>query len=219
MTNGATRPVPALSGARSRVPGSPLPPGREWRCTRSALYLQTGLDYDRWAFVGFKIRVVADSAAWWIGDWLIFGRESYGPRYRAAIAASGFDYQTLRNYAWVASRFPVTRRRDALSFGHHAEVASLEPYEQERWLERCVVEGWPRAELRRRLRASRRRCTEGAALIPISLRVDHERNQRWRTAADAAGTPLERWIELALDLAAEAVLTPVASPARPRVVA
>ena len=40
------------------------------------------------------------------------------------------DYQTLRNYAWVARRFAMSRRRDTLSFGHHAEVPALPEPEQ-----------------------------------------------------------------------------------------
>ncbi len=32
--------------------------------------------------------------------------------------------------AWVARRFPVSRRRDTVSFQHHAEVAALPEPEQ-----------------------------------------------------------------------------------------
>ena len=71
--------------------------GRGWRATRSALYLRTGLGYDDWVRVGHNVTTVADSAAWWLGDWLIFGSESYGQRYKAAVASTEFDYQTLRN--------------------------------------------------------------------------------------------------------------------------
>jgi hypothetical protein len=106
------------------VRGVALPERRGWRATRSALYLRTGRHYDDWVHVGRDVTTVADSAAWWLGDWLMFGRESYCQRYQAAVASTEFDYQTLRNYAWVASRFSMSRRRDMLSFGHHAELAA-----------------------------------------------------------------------------------------------
>ena len=63
------------------IRGGALPEGRGWRATRSALYLRTGLGYDDWVRVGRNVTTVADSAAWWLGDWLIFGR----PKLRSAL--------------------------------------------------------------------------------------------------------------------------------------
>ena len=180
---------------------------RTWRVSRSALYIQHGLDYEDWVRVGHQVAVVADSAAWWIGDWLIYGRQAYGRRYKAAIASTGLDYQTLRNYAWVASRFPVSRRRDRLSFGHYAELASLSDAAQDAWLSRCVSEGWTRSELRRRIRLERKRDPDRPeAVTPIPLSVAPLRHQRWATAAAVAGKPLDEWIAEIVDHAAKDVL-------------
>jgi hypothetical protein len=151
---------------------------------------------------------VADASAWWIGDWLLFGQSEYGNRYKHAIAATGLDYQTLRNYAWVASRFDPARRRDTLSFGHHAEVAALPEADQEAWLRRCVVERWSRNELRRRMRASRGQATALPAPSAIELAVAPQRRARWEAAASAAGCGLQDWMEDVLDQAAEALLEP-----------
>ena len=85
--------------------------------------------------------MVAGSCAWWIGDWLLFGQQAYGQRYKAAAEETGFDYQTLRNYAWVASRFELSRRRDSLSFQHHAEVCALSNEQQEAWLDLASERG------------------------------------------------------------------------------
>src|SRR6266536_1438757 len=60
-----------------------------------------------------------------MGAWLAHGQAAYRSRYRTAIEQTGLDYQTLRNYAWVAGRFELSRRRDTLSFGRHAEAAAL----------------------------------------------------------------------------------------------
>lgn len=200
--------------------GTPLRADRRWRVTRSALHIEPGLDFSDWVRVGRQVAVIADSAAWWIGDWLNFGRRSYGQRYKQAIAETGLEYQTLRNYAWVASRVAVSRRRDTLSFGHYAELASLSVEEQDAWLDRCVVEGWTRSELRRRLRLERQ--GERLELLPVPLTVAAERHQRWAAAAAFAGKPLGEWIEDVVDQAAASALDDdhtVAAGQRPLVAA
>jgi hypothetical protein len=63
--------------------------------------------------------------------WLIHGENAYSGRYRDAIEQTSLDYQTLRNYAWVARSLPLSRRRDTLSFAHHAEVARPPECEQD----------------------------------------------------------------------------------------
>jgi hypothetical protein len=186
--------------------GSALPPGQRWRSTRVALHLEVDLSFDEWVRIGRQVGMLADSSAWWIGDWLVFGQHVYGHRYKAAISGTGLDYQTLRNYAWVASSFPVSRRRDTLSFGHHAEVASLVEEDQEAWLRRSIVEGWSRNELRRRLRAARAGAPDSARPASIELEVPAQRRARWEAAASAEGRALAEWIEQVLDRAADSVL-------------
>lgn len=186
--------------------GTPLRAGRRWRVAQSALYIEQGLAYADWVRLGRQVAIMADSAAWWIGDWLNFGRQSYGRRYKQAVAETGLDYQTLRNYAWVASRFPVSRRRDMLSFGHYAELASLSAEQQDAWLNRSVGERWTRCELRRRRRLERQCAGERPELTPIPLSIASVRRQRWANAAAVAGKPLQDWIEDIVDHAAEDVL-------------
>ena len=45
---------------------------------------------------------------------------------------------------WVAHKFEISRRRENLSFSHHAEVTALEPAEQDDWLDRAEAEKWAR---------------------------------------------------------------------------
>lgn len=42
--------------------------------------------------------------------------------------------KTLRNLAYVASRFDPSRRRDDVSWSHHAVLAGLDPSSQDLWL-------------------------------------------------------------------------------------
>jgi hypothetical protein len=171
---------------------------------RTGLYLPSALTYEDWAQVGKQICLLSDSSAWWLGDWLVYGQDRYGDRYQRAVAATALDYQTLRNYAWVARQFPVSRRRDSLSFQHHAEVAALSEEEQEIWLDRAILSGWSRNELRRQLREERNALRRGDESDPIVLRVavDPDRERRWHEAADRMACSLDEWIALVLDQAA-----------------
>jgi hypothetical protein len=185
--------------------GVPLPAGCNSRTQRNALYLRRGLEFEEWAEIGRRIATITDSAAWWIGDWLAFGRRFYPGRYKAALAMTGLDYQTLRNYAWIASRFPPSRRDDRVSFGHHAELASLPDDEADAWLARCAGEHWSRRKLRHELRHAFGAGPDHAS-VAVALAARREQILRWTTAAETAGTPLVEWIASALDRAAEAAI-------------
>ena len=91
---------------------------------QNGLLLPDGMSFDSWRELGCRVALVANCSAWWLGDWLLYGEQAYGDHYEQAIADTSLGYQTLRNYAWVARKFPMSRRRDTLSFGHHAEVAA-----------------------------------------------------------------------------------------------
>ena len=89
---------------------------------RMGLEFPRQLPFEAWLVVGSQLAAAA-SSAWCLGDWLAYGQAACAGRYRDAVELTGLDYQTLRNYAWVAGRFELSRRRDTLSFGHHAGVA------------------------------------------------------------------------------------------------
>jgi hypothetical protein len=114
-----------------------------------------------WAAYGAKLGALGRSAGWWIGDWLRFGNLKFGERYTRAAKITGYDVQTLMNMVYVASRFEFSRRRENLSWSHHAELAALDPGEQDRWLDeaerqrmsvRCMRTEARRAALARRKR-------------------------------------------------------------------
>jgi hypothetical protein len=179
---------------------------RHSRSTRTALYLREVLLYDEWQQIGERLLTVANSSAWWIGDWLLFGQRTYPDRYAIAVERTGFDYQTLRNYAWVASRFDPARRHETLSFSHHAEVAALAEEEQDDWLRRAWVNGWSRNALRRQLRIERAGAGRTAPTSAIRLEVPEDRRALWEAAAEASGCDLDEWIAQNLDRAAASTL-------------
>src|SRR5215216_3110150 len=176
------------------------------KSTLVGLQLADHLTFDRWQEVGVKICRYRSANSWWIGDWLIYGQSHYGERYKRGVAETGLDYQTLRNYASVARRFPLSRRRDNLSFQHHAEVCGLDDPEQDFWLEAAAEARWSRTQLRRRVRASRERDAASRSPIVVRLVVDLQREQHWREAAVENDQELDRWITDVLDREAAAIL-------------
>lgn len=185
-----------ITAIRARQPAT----GHWLQSTRTSVHFDPRTPYQLWAHVGAKIAVYANAAPWWLGDWLAFGRMKYGRRYRDAVATTGLDYQTLRNYAVVARRFEHSRRRDDLSFQHHAELCSLSDEAQDRWLEQAARHGWSRNELRRHVRLELRdRGTEPSVL---RFTVAAERSRRWRDAAALGRVSFDEWALHALDAAA-----------------
>ncbi|MFI0813204.1 LmbU family transcriptional regulator [Streptomyces echinatus] len=169
---------------------------------RTGLRLPEGLSLDSWCELGGRILTVSDSSAWWIGDWLVFGQEQYANRYRQAMKQTSLDYQTLRNYAWIARKFKPSRRREELTFQHHVEVAALPWVEQDHWLDFAVRFKWSRNELRRQIKASESSEVEGVDVreVQVHLRMDEVRVRSWQDTADQSNRSLEDWMAHVLEI-------------------
>ncbi|MEV0675263.1 LmbU family transcriptional regulator [Actinosynnema sp. NPDC050436] len=175
--------------------------------TSTGLGFPQNITFETWERAGRRIAGIVNTAGWCLGDWLVFGQNRYYNRYRRAIEKIGLDYQTLRNYAWVARNVDYSRRNDKLSFQHHAEVAALNPEDQTRWLDSAARNGWSRSRLRQEIRLSRGSIgTAGNSVALPRLAVSSENVERWRRAASGAETDFEAWIVSVLDRAASAVL-------------
>lgn len=189
------------TGAVRQGTGERLALDHQALTTRTSLRLSEQLSLDSWQHVGRQISLIHNSSAWWLGDWLIYGENKYPDRYRRALADSFLDYQTLRNYAWVARRFAPRRRRPELSFQHHAEVAALAEAEADQWLDLAHRNGWSKARLRRELRSGPPPVPAGHP-VHLKIEVDEDRQLRWEKAAAEASTDLTEWIIAVLDAAA-----------------
>jgi hypothetical protein len=64
--------------------------------------------------------------------------------YAEAAEKTGLAYGTLKNAKHVANAFHLSRRRDKLSWSHHADVAALHESQQEEFLDLAEKEGWTR---------------------------------------------------------------------------
>src|SRR5262245_48797123 len=164
--------------------------------TARGFAMPKGLSYDDWLGIGRRLAAISNASAWWLGDWVVYGEQTFGQRYRSALEATSLDYQTLRNYAWVARRFPPARRCSALSLQHHVEVAALPEPEQDLWLRRAERGHWSRNKLRRELSAHRRSREMPAsdATVVCRIEVGAGRQHRWQSAAAASEQPFTDWI-------------------------
>lgn len=203
--------------------------GNQAKVQKLGMMFPRNLSERSWERIGASLRELTNSSAWWLADWLIFGEATYGSRrYREAIERTGLDYQTLRNYAWVARRFEYQRRRDSLSFAHHAEVARLSSPEQDYWLRKAEQQKWSRNELRRAVRASlvEQRCqtdvppndgndeqevpqpavSAGAdkgrrKVTALTIELSAGQLDYYSKVAAAQGLPVDKWVTRVLDAA------------------
>ncbi len=122
------------------------------RLDPAGLELRHGLTFEEWQAAGQWLQRAGGSVMWWVGDWWAYGEHSYGERASQAVGSEGYKFQTLADAGWVARQIETSRRREVLSWNHHREVASLEPNEQDKFLDKAEKGGWSRNELRTHVR-------------------------------------------------------------------
>ena len=108
--------------------------------------------FEEWQNCGEFLKRAEKSVQFWIGNWLNYGEKKYGEMYTQAIDETDYEEKTLRNAKWVSSKVELSRRRDNLTFSHHAEVAQLSPQEQEFWLDKAADENLSVRDLRQAIR-------------------------------------------------------------------
>lgn len=170
----------------------------------NGLRLPVELPLEVWRTIGERLADIVNASAWWIGDWLVYGQDKYPDRYKRAIARTSLDYQTLRNYSWIARKFEYSRRRKGLSFQHHVEVAALPSDEQEHWLQFAEKFEWSRNELRKQIKNSSEEVDASQSESSISVRIDLDDDQlrHWKRAAERSNHSLPSWILATLDAVA-----------------
>jgi N6-adenosine-specific RNA methylase IME4 len=124
--------------------------------SRTGLQLPNDLTFERWKDIGEQLKLAESSVSWWVGDWLAFGEKKYGEMYQEAMDVTGAAYQTLANAKYVSDQIEISRRRENLSFSHHAEVASLEPAIADKLLRDAEKHEWKRKDLRHHITKMKR---------------------------------------------------------------
>jgi hypothetical protein len=135
--------------------------------TATGLGLAPGIPFDSWERLVSFLDHLAASTPWWLGDALVYGEAAFGAEAAQAVGASP---ESRKQYAWVASRFPSSRRRPSLSWSAHRAVSSLEPDEADALLDRAEREGLGSGDLRALASASRAE-VEPDERVTITLRV------------------------------------------------
>ena len=144
------------------------------------------LTFDEWSALAPQIGSALRSMAFVIGDWLAYGEEHFvqqplpgmedfcteratkikSDRYEAARAATGIDKATLKNYAYVSRRVPMSLRNELLSWEHHKAVAKLDEPKQLEWLAAAA-----RLDDRLTVRRLRASIISGRILSPEELSI------------------------------------------------
>src|SRR4051812_18824481 len=106
----------------------------EHRQTNVALILPADLTWDEWAGLAEQLATAHHSSLWYLGDWLVYAQHQFeadGVHDEADVsqlvdARTAIPQSTIKLARIVASKFEPSRRRPALSWSHHLEVARLE---------------------------------------------------------------------------------------------
>lgn len=109
--------------------------------------------FEQWATFGGRLFGIKSAVQWAMGDWINYGETRWGEKYAQALDVFDLDYGYLRNLAWIASRFDLSRRRVTLSWSHHAVTAPLETAQQDGLLLEAQTKQLSRDDLRERVRA------------------------------------------------------------------
>ena len=129
--------------------------------TRTGLQVTADLSFEEWQSMASRFGAAMSSAAFVIGDWLVYGEDHFRGQkrlpgfegdsissrrvsseiYDEALRLTGLDRSTLVTYAYVARRVPASLRNEQLSWEHHKAVAKLKEEDQQHWLQIAEAEG------------------------------------------------------------------------------
>lgn len=164
------------------------------QATPTGLILAKDLTFEEWSAIGKSFGTALQTAAWCIGDWMVYGERKWGNQlilpgadfdpkakrissdlYDKAIASTGLDRQVLKNYASTCRAFELPDRSESLTFSHHRLLAPLKPEKRAAWLK--VTSKLPCSPSVKRLALSIRIADEKPRIV-----TDEEINQRGEQA-------------------------------------
>lgn len=97
--------------------------------TAVGIQFHPGISYREWAEIFATIRAIDHWVQFALGDCINYGKDHFGEDYVQELPL-GYEATTLDNFASVARKIPLPRRRGGVSFSHHVEVANLCPEDQ-----------------------------------------------------------------------------------------
>jgi hypothetical protein len=159
--------------------------------------LPDDLSKSEWIEAGIVLARIGTGVMWWVGDYWVYGEKKYGAR-KAIVDDpnwQGPSFQTCANAASVCRAFQTSRRREVLTFAHHAEVAALDVKEADRLLDWAQATnpntGKPRStkDLRREVRRSRARLrgTSSSPTVQADLEARNLNDAKQRRSQELMG--------------------------------
>lgn len=115
-----------------------------------------------------------EASPYWVGDILTYAesRADLSDQIDTLASETGLARKTLYNRLYVSKNVGPAARELAPSASHAAEVAALAPAEQREWMDKARTNALSTAELRREIRASKRRgVIQGQAVLEGKYRV------------------------------------------------
>jgi hypothetical protein len=140
------------------------------------------------------------SIGFMIGDWINYAENKWGEKYNEAMACTGLEYKTLRDYAYVSRSVQLSARADNLPFRHHSVVAKLkDPEEQKHWLEMAEKHALSYRRLQKSINYGRIATEEEVQGDPadrgyVTYLALLNRIRRW-WARETQKAPVEEWDE------------------------
>lgn len=147
--------------------------------TETSLILRPDMKITEWVKAIRLLGRMNRGMSWWICDALIYGEDHYGEKMAQYAEETNLSVHSIANMLWVGRAWPRSRRREALSFGHHEALAAMESEDQTHWagmaeqgetLPNGERKPWSVTRLREELRAVRpgRKKAEEPVAAPIS---------------------------------------------------
>lgn len=161
---------------------------------RNGLEIRADLPFNAWRELVQNLLATTDRAIWSLGDAWEY-RTHFERDYHHAIEELAASSRILPVAGRVARVFPFERRRGQLTFELHEAVASLDPDEQDAWLDEVERQGWSRQQLTFAFAEQMPRVPVAA----ISLRVVEDRYARVLEAADRRDVDPKAWLIEAVD--------------------
>lgn len=121
--------------------------------TATSLMIPESFSEDQCLEVVRQLQGMDKCIRWWLGDAIAAAEKRYGAAKRIAQVA-GVSQQSLHHCSRLSEKFEDCRRRQNLSWSHHAEVVSLPEEEQEKWLDYAEEQGLSRQALRTEIKAA-----------------------------------------------------------------
>ena len=128
--------------------------------TRVRAEADADCDFEQWLTKVKSFTSASLCAQWWVGDLLNIGEERWADQYQQIVNDLGVEYQTLKNWKWVAKNVAPEIRREELTWQHHLFVASLGPKDQQTWLDRAVSKKMSSGDLRSAIKTKNQREAE-----------------------------------------------------------